>query len=298
MELHQLRSFVTVAETGHFSRAARQIGIAQPSLSQQIQRLEESLGTSLFDRLGRTIALTDAGHNLLPRARRILAEVRDAAAAAQSGEVEGGTLRIGAIPTMAPYLLPRALKRFRRIHPKAQFTVREDLTPRLVDAVVECELDCAVMSAPIDHELIDLETIGTEPLLVATSAKELTPHHGPWKLEDLRDRPTVVLHEMHCLGQQIQSFCSAQRVAQRIICRTTQLATVLELVALGLGVSLVPSMCAEHDRTRTRVYAPLGMHGPVRAITLAWRTGRSRPRLAQDFAAILRENLAGRNGAE
>lgn len=295
MELHQLRSFVTVAETGHFGRAARQIGIAQPSLSQQIQRLEETLGTRLFDRLGRSIALTDAGQRLLPRARRILAEVREATAVIEADDAAGGMLRIGAIPTMAPYLLPAALKRFRRDRPTAHFTVREDLTPRLVEAVIECELDCAVMSAPIDHDLIELETIGEEPLLVATSAKEPPAHHGPWKLDDLRDRPTVVLHEMHCLGQQIQSFCSAQRVAQRIVCRTTQLATVLELVALGLGVSLVPKMCADHDRTKSRDYAPLGAKGPMRAITIAWRTGRTRPRLAQHFAAILLEQMTERN---
>jgi len=286
MEIHQLRYFIAVADTGSFSRGAEQCGIAQPSLSQQIKRLEESLGTKLFDRLGRRIALTEAGHTLLPEAKRIVGSIEQVHQAITGGSLSGGQLTIGAIPTMAPYILPGAIKRFQRSHPDRQLTVREDFTERLVDALVNCELDCAVTSSPIDHDLIETEVIGTERLLAAAARDVHLPDRKTLRLSDLRDQPTIVLHEMHCLGQQIQGFCSGSRIARRIVCRSTQLTTVLELVGLGLGVSLVPEMCAASDRSRARRYVAIGgagENGPKREIAIAWRRDRTRSAAAEAF---------------
>jgi LysR family transcriptional regulator, hydrogen peroxide-inducible genes activator len=288
MELHQLRYFVAVAETGSFSRGAKQCGIAQPSLSQQIKRLEDSLGTKLFDRLGRTIALTEAGRMLLPDAKRIVRSVAQLHNEMSSGTISGGQLMIGAIPTIAPYVLPGAIKRFRRSHPETQLTVREDLTERLVEELIDCELDCAVTSMPIESEMIETSVIGTERLLVATATDATPPMGKSVRLSDLTGQPTIVLHEMHCLGRQIQGFCSGSRIAPRIVCRSTQLMTVLELVGLGLGISLVPEMCATTDRSRTRKYVPVekdGRDGPTREIAIAWRRDRSRSNAAQTFAS-------------
>ncbi|TVQ56111.1 MAG: LysR family transcriptional regulator [Phycisphaerales bacterium] len=290
MELHQLRYFVTLAETSNFSRAAKQCGIAQPSLSQQIRRLEDSLGTPLFDRLGRSIAMTEAGEALLPRARRILSEVNDAAHEIRA-EPARRELRLGAIPTMAPYLLPPLLKQFRREQPNCELTVREDLTARLVDAVIDCELDCAIMSTPVDDPLIELEVIATEPLLAALPRDFPLPEPRRLCMNDLRDQPTVVLHEMHCLGRQIEDFCSQSRLTRRIVCRGTQLMTILELVALGLGVSIVPEMCAKADRSKARQYMPITGSQPERDIAIAWRRGRTRPTLARSFIDLLQTSL-------
>lgn len=287
MELRQLRYFVAVAETGSFSRAAVQCGVAQPSLSQQIKRLEADLGRSLFDRLSRSIALTEAGEALLPRARRILAEVRETTESlSDDGEPGGGRLDVGAIPTMAPYVLPQALTRFTAERPGCRVTVREDLTERLVEALIDCELDFAIMSTPVEHDLIELARIAREPLLVATAAGDAPPAKA-LRLADLRDQPTVVLHEMHCLGQQIQGFCSARGVSRRIVCHSTQLSTVLALVGLGMGISLVPAMCAEQDVSGERRYSALVDDAPTRGIAVAWRRGRSRSSAAQAFAAIM-----------
>lgn len=288
MEMHQLRYFTAVAELGSFSRAAKQCEVAQPSLSQQIKRLEESLGTRLFDRLGRRIAMTDAGRALLPRAKRILAEVRDATEHLNDDDL-GTSLNIGAIPTMAPYLLPAPLKAFLSEHPKCQLTVREDFTERLVEALVECELDCAIMSTPIDHELIETEVIATERLLVVTPRQFAVPDTEHLRLADLRHQPTIVLHEMHCLGQQITDFCAQRRVSPRIVCRSTQLTTVLRLVGLGMGISLVPEMCANAETQRDLQFLPITRGGPNRDIAIAWRSGRSRSRTAEAFAQVLRE---------
>src|SRR5262245_38650776 len=144
MELHQLRYFVAVAQTGNFSRAAERCHVSQPSLSQQIQKLERGLKQPLFHRLGRRAVLTDAGRTLLDRALAILAGVDDAERRLRSGDdAHGGRLSIGAIPTIAPYVLPPTLERFADHSPHAELIVREDVTAQVVPAVVEGELDLA-----------------------------------------------------------------------------------------------------------------------------------------------------------
>ena len=293
MELRQLRYFVAAAEAGTISRAADRCGIAQPSLSQQVRALEHSLGVTLFDRLGRGVALTDAGRALLPRAKRILAEVRDTEERLVHDVDHGvGALAIGAIPTMAPYLLPDLLATLRTEFPECELTVRENFTERIVEALVGNEIDIAILSTPIDNEHVDLRVLGTEPLLVVAPAEHPLADVDAISLPDLRDQPTIVLHEMHCLGQQISGFCATRRIARRVVCQTTQLPTVLELVSRGLGISLVPRMAAEADHATDRVYLHLRRSPPTREIAVATRTGRSRSVVARRLESLLAERLA------
>lgn len=292
MELRQLRYFVAAAEAGTISRAAEHCGIAQPSLSQQVRALERSLGLTLFDRLGRGVALTEAGRALLPRAKRILAEVRDTEERLVHDVQRGaGPLAIGAIPTMAPYLLPDLLATLRTEFPECELTVRENFTERIVEALVNNEIDIAILSTPIDHEHVDLRILGAEPLLVVAPAAHPLADDDAIALPDLRDEPTIVLHEMHCLGQQISGFCAARRIARRVICQTTQLPTVLELVSRGLGVSLVPRMAADADHATDRVYRPIRRAPPSREIAIATRTGRSRSVVARRLETLLAQRL-------
>lgn len=288
MEVHQLRYFVAAAEAESMTLAARRCHVAQPSLSQQIRKLEESLGVALFDRLGRGVVLTEAGRALLPRARRILAGIRETSENLRA-EVErgGGRLVIGAIPTMAPYLLPPVLAELRRTAPGCELIVREDLTQVLVEAVVDNELDVAIASTPIDHKLIETQVVGREPLLIATCAAHALAHRGRMKLAELRAQTTVSLSEMHCLGEQIGSFCERAGVRPDVVCRTTQLATVLEFVRLGLGVALVPAMAAACDSSTDRAYLKLTRPQPTREIALLWRVGRTRPLVARPLARIV-----------
>lgn len=296
MELHQLRYFVAAAEAGSMSRAAERCRVAQPSLSQQIKKLERSVGAALFDRLGRGVALTEAGRALLPRARRILAEVRDAEANLRRDLDEGrGSVSIGAIPTMAPYLLPGALDALRAEFPECDITIREDLTEHLAAALAENELDLALVSTPADHELIDLEVIGHEELVFAVGPDHPLGSAGELGIADLRGQPTVMLEEVHCLGKQIQWFCASRHVQPRVVCRTTQMATVFELVGRGLGVSAVPEMAAAAHRPGRCRFLRLKQNKPVRQIAVARRRDRSRPRLAARFAELVAENL--RRGA-
>lgn len=282
MEIHQLTYFVAAAEAGSMTLAARRCRVAQPSLSQQIRKLEDTLGVRLFDRMGRGVVLTDAGRALLPRARRILGEVRETRDNLRAEAEHGpGRLAIGAIPTIAPFLLPRVLADLRQRSPGCELVVREDFTASLVEAVVNHELDVAITSTPIDHELIETEVVGREALLVVTPSEHPLAAVGRITLGDLREQATVSLHEMHCLGEQIGAFCARAGVRPDVVCRSTQLATVIEMVRLGLGVSLVPQMAAAHHTDRGVAFLPLASRQPSREIALIWRTGRSRPRASE-----------------
>ncbi|HOX25620.1 MAG TPA: LysR substrate-binding domain-containing protein [Candidatus Krumholzibacteria bacterium] len=292
MELHQLRYFLAAAEAGSMSRAAGRCNVAQPSLSQQIKKLEEELGVRLFDRFGRGVVLTEAGLALVPRARRILAEVGEVESRlAADGAVRGGRLIVGAIPTMAPYLLPPVLAELREVLPACEVQVREDLTENLLELLVDCVIDVAVVSTPIDQAHVEVEVIGDEAFLAVLPAYHRLSRAGTITVAELGHYPRVSLQDVHCLGRQINEFCAARRIASVVACQAAQIATVLELVRLGLGVSLVPAMAARRDESPERCYLPLRRSGPRREIALAWRAGRTRERPAERFADILRARL-------
>ncbi len=298
MEIHQLRYFLAVAESGSFTAAARRCNVTQPSLSQQVRRLERQLSHRLFDRLPRGAVLTDAGRSLLPRARRILGEIDDAATSIAGDLWEGrGRLVAGAIPTMAPYLLPAMVPRFLRRFPECELTLVEDLTDRLVEKLLTHEIDLAILSTPIDNEAIALSVLGKERLLiVAHSRHELVADVDSLTPSDIDGQPTVVLDDLHCLGEQLEAFCATRNVHRRIVCRSTQLATVQQLVGLDLGISFIPEMCARADRSSARKYVPIRDDGPEREIAIARHAARSPSRLAQAFQELLKEDLdAGRH---
>jgi LysR family hydrogen peroxide-inducible transcriptional activator len=301
MELQQLRYLVAVAEAGSASRAASRCAVAQPSLSQQIMKLERTLGKRLFDRVGRGMVLTEAGRSFLPRARRILAEVREAEAwSGRDGADHATSLAIGAIPTIAPYLLPGALAGARKSVPACEFTIREDLTGALAEALIDHELDCALMSTPPDDDRLETVTIGEEELLAVVPSAWTSVPQGVVALTQLRDQPAVLLDEVHCLGQQVQAFCTSRKLGARVVCRTTQLATILEMVSLGLGFSLVPEMAAaaDHFPPPGRRYVHIAPARPRRPIVLAWRVGRTRSRASQILLESLRACYQSRQRAD
>jgi len=290
MEIHQLTYFVAVAETGSFSRAAERCNIAQPSLSQQIQKLEQELGEPLFDRLTRRVVLTDAGRNLLPRATSILAELQDIKhSMSQETDSSRGMLSVGFIPTIAPFVLPRVIKRFSHEFPLARLSVHEDLTEALVRELVDGKLDVGITSSPIHNKLIRTQELLTEPLLVASSKKHDIITSANIHIKELDDFPFIALSEMHCLGEQVQSFCYQQHLELKIVCHTSQLTTVQNCVALGLGVSLVPKALAIGDISKLVVYRSLSDAAPQRKIAAATHVERTQSFLAKKFIEIVRE---------
>jgi len=289
MELHQLYYFVAVAETGGFSRAAQRCNVAQPSLSQQIIKLERELGQQLFDRLGRTVILTEAGQVLLPRARSILAEVQQIERGLHQEIEQGyGKLAVGFIPTIAPFLLPNVLKRFTEEYPHAELSVHEDFTEALVNNLIEGKLDIGIMSLPISDKLITTEEICTELLLAASSHNNSVITRASLKARELEAFPFIALSEIHCLGEQVQSFCYQQDVDLEVVCYTTQLATVHGCVALGLGISLVPQILAATDTSGQLKYSAMSDPAPHRKIVAASHTGRHQSTLAGRFIDLVR----------
>lgn len=290
MELHQLKYFVAVAETDGFSKAAKRCFVAQPSLSQQIIKLEQELGHKLFERLGRRVVLTDAGKALLPRARLILKEADDI----KSGILEdvdagAGVLSVGMIPTIAPYLLPGTLKRFYEMFPLAHITVYENLTERLVKSLVNLEVDLAVMSLPIDNKLIRTEHLFDDPLLLALSPGHVLCKSRDIRVEDLKNIPFIALEEEHCLGEQVNNFCYEKQIDPEIVCRTWNLSTIQHCVSLGSGVSLVPRMLVLTDSGKSCEYRAIKGQFPKRTVVAVWHRDRELSKLARGFIDIVKD---------
>ncbi len=289
MEIHQLTYFVAVAETGSFSRAAERCNIAQPSLSQQIQKLEQELGEPLFDRLPRKVVLTDAGRTLLPRAINILSDLHDIKHTLnQNADAGHGLLNVGFIPTIAPFVLPRTIKRFSEEFPNARLTVQEDLTEAIVRNLLDGKLDVGITSMPIHHRLIRTEELLTEPLLVASSKQNDCITRTTIHVKELDDFPFIALSEMHCLGEQVQSFCHRQNLELKIVCDTSQLTTVKNCVEIGLGLSLVPRALALSDTSQQVNYRPLNGAVPQRKIAAATHAERTQSFLAKKFIEIVK----------
>jgi LysR family hydrogen peroxide-inducible transcriptional activator len=290
MEIHQLIYFVAVAETGSFTRAAERCNVAQPSLSQQIMKLEQELGEPLFDRLPRRVVLTEAGRMLLPRANSILAELQDIKQGLNEDIEDGrGVLSVGFIPTVAPFVLPRVIERFSQDFPLATLSVQEDLTEVLVREIIDGKLDVGITSLPIHNKLIRTQELLSEPLMVASSHGHDIVSRTSLHVKELDDYPFIALSEVHCLGEQVQSFCYRQDLNLKIVCHTSQLSTVQNCVALGLGVSLVPQALALSDTSEQISYRALSDAAPQRKIAAATHVERTQSFLAKKFIEIVRQ---------
>jgi LysR family hydrogen peroxide-inducible transcriptional activator len=293
MELHQLRYLVAVVEAGSFSRAAERCYVSQPSLSQQIAKLERALGQQLLVRLGRRVLPTDAGRLLAERAAAILAAVDDTERQlTDAASLRGGRLAVGAIPTVAPYLLPPVLSRFLGRQPDVELVIREDVTRQLVPATAAGDLDLAIIALPAEDERLHAEALLTERLLLVTPHGHHLSRKRRVTLDDLREEPFILLNEEHCLGQEVLSFCRSRACQPRIVCRTAQIATVQALIALGRGVSLLPEMARRADGGPARVYRPLAEGGPQRTLGAVWHRNRYHSPAAERFLATLRSYCA------
>jgi LysR family hydrogen peroxide-inducible transcriptional activator len=289
MELRQLRYFVAVASAGNFSRAAERCHVTQPSLSQQILKLERSLKQKLFDRLGRKAMLTDAGRLLLDRAVAILANVEDTERRLRDGEGrQGGRISVGAIPTVAPYLLPAVLERHLRSWPGVEAVVEEDVTARIIPAVATGELDLGLVALPVHDKRLRTETLLTEPLVLALPLQHPLLRRPKITPDDLREERFILLGEMHCLGKQVLSFCRASGCQPRIACRGAQIATIQALIAAGHGISLLPAMARGASRGSRVVYRTLADRQPTRTVVAVWHRDRYHSPTVERFLVGLR----------
>jgi len=288
MEIHQLRYVVAVAQAGNFSRAAEQCHVSQPSLSQQILKLEDELGERLFERMKRVVKLTPHGEAFLRRAIHILHEV-DAARreAAEAKELLRGTLTIGALPTIAPYLLPETMAEFTKKFPGVEIVVHEDTTARLLKHALAYEIDFALVSQPINEERLSLRHLFVEELLLALPPTHPLTRKRNISAGDIAGERLIVMKEGHCLGDQVLHFCERNDWHPQISFRSAQLETIQALVSAGLGLSLIPAMAARNGRRKMPAYRSLQSPKPQRKIVIVWPKQRAPSRGANEFLRMI-----------
>jgi LysR family transcriptional regulator, hydrogen peroxide-inducible genes activator len=269
--LKQLRYFDALARHGHFGRAAEACAISQPALSMQIKELEETLGGVLLERNARQVALTEFGQKLIQRVGDILRsvdELGDFARASRDRLV--GRLRIGMIPTIAPYLLPKLIGNLAQMHPELDIHVRETLTPRLIQELAEGRLDTAILALPVSEPwLTEVGLFAENFLLVRPGPDEGTPVPSG---EMLREMRLLLLEEGHCFRDQALSFCKMRLSPPREVLDASSLSTLVQMVGAGIGVTLIPEMAvAVETRSASVSVARFEDPQPSRTIGMVWR---------------------------
>jgi LysR family hydrogen peroxide-inducible transcriptional activator len=284
MEIHQLRYFVAVADEGNFSRAAAKVRVAQPSLSQQIRKLEAEVGQPLFDRLPRSVVLTEAGRCFIDYARQILASIGDARRCVDElkGEV-AGELAVGAIPTIAPYVLPELIGKFQKHYPEVTLEIVEDVTDGITRRVEAGELDVALASTCQQSPTLRRESLVSEPLLALVPEGHPLAKKTLVELDDLKSQRFLLLHEMHCLSQQVHHLLEARRLRPEIALAGSQLGTIANMVAASIGVSIVPQMMVKHRATPGCVSLPFAPPVPERELNLLYNPLRFQSKAAAAF---------------
>lgn len=293
LSVRQLECLVAVADELHFGRAARSLAVTQPALSAQVQQAEELLGVQVFERGGRRVLITAAGARIVEQARTALREVDACAEVAHATRRPlVGRLRLGVIPTIAPYLLPQRLPSVRRRYPELKLVLREDKTESLRARLAEGQLDVLLLALPLGgREEETLPLYREDFVFVAPRGHPLLKGRGGLREEDLSAADVLLLEEGHCLRDQALAVCSRGGAREDSGMRATSLSTLLQMVANGLGATLLPERA-----TRVELRPDLGMGArrfrkpaPGRTVGLAWRRGSAR---ADEFR-LLGELLAG-----
>ncbi len=246
MEVHQLRYFCAVVRHGTFTRASKAEHIAQPSLSQQILKLEAELGARLFDRLPRSAKLTVFGKAFLPKAERILRDLEEARTELRdmSGN-QTGEVVVGIIPTIAAYLLPRLLNNFTVRHPLVTIKIIEDITPALLQRLREGTIDIAVVALPVAGSELAIVELFEEKFYAALPKRHRLASRASISLAELNREPFLLLKEGHCFRDSLIAACQKLRMLPSIVFESGQFASILAMVSAGMGVSAVPAMAVQ-----------------------------------------------------
>ncbi len=283
--VRQMRYFDILANTLHFRKAAEMARISQPALSAQIAEMELLLGATLFERTRRTVVLTEMGRRLLPRIRGILDEIRslEELAGQRRGTLRG-RLRLGIIPTIAPYLLPLLIPDLREAYPELAIELREAVTSKLVEDLRLGDLDAIIAALPIEGEGTIAKPLFRDRFLIATSNNDIDVLTSPMTQEDVALERLLLLEEGHCLRDQALAVCSNVKQRQLVNYGATSMATLLQMVSHGMGLTLIPEIAVrtEAGRNNVRIVA-FADPEPSREIGLIWRKQSER---REDFEAL------------
>src|SRR2546428_12179695 len=294
MQIHQLRYFCAVAKAGNFTRAAEHEHVAQPSLSQQVRKLEDELGTRLFDRLGRTVRLTSFGQIFLLRAEAILRELSDAKHEIEEmAGMERGRIVVGAIPTIAPYFLPNCLASFAQKFPTVQVSVVEEITPVLLERLQEATIDMALLALPVQRDHFVCQELLREPLYLVVPQNHRLASKSRVHLKQIEGDSFLLLKEGHCFRENTLSACGRARLEPNVVFESGQFTTILAMVAAGTGVSVVPEMAVE-EREGCR-FVPLADDSAYRRVGIVQLKQHFRSRVHRAFLEHLRQGQEQRD---
>lgn len=280
--IKQLRYLCAVVEHGHFGRAARACHVSQSTLSAGILELEEVLGASLLERNNRSLVLTALGEEVVVRARSLLLDVEDLMALCEAAsEPLSGRLRLGVIPTVAPFLLPGLLKRLRADFPSFTPFIREDLTEALIEGLHRGELDLLLLALPVSVEAVETMHLFDDPFYLASPADHPLAHRAHLDTSALRGQDLLLLEDGHCLRDHALEACKLRGAEYTVPYQATSLTTVIQMVASGIGVTLLPGMAVEAGALSAPevVLTPFDDAGVSRQIGLMWR--KKTPRHAE-----------------
>lgn len=295
MTLQELRYLVAVAEEGQVARAAARCHVGQPTLSTQLKKLEDSLGVQLFERGPRGLKPTAAGVPLIAQARVVLEEAEKLRALARATQDPmAGPLRLGVIPTLGPYLLPYLLPMIRKRYPQLRLLLSEHLTAALLEALHTHMLDCALLALPVARDGLEVVELFREPFELALPAGHPLAKKKQVRPEDLADESLLLLAEGHCLRDQALDVCGATASASREEVQATSLETLRQMVAAGVGCTLLPQLSTQggaRPDKRLIELRPFARPAPTRLIGLVWRARGARAEAARRLGEVIRAHL-------
>ena len=292
--LKQLRYFDALARELHFGRAAEACSVTQPALSMQIQEFEQNLQLNLIERTRSGIQMTPQGEEVARRAAKILSETRDLIDMARAGDsVLTGALRLGVIPSLAPYVLPPLLPPLREAHPDLELSLRETLTHGLVQELADGKLDVIMLALPVKHADIEIEELFEDRFVLALSGERELSSDVRATPEFVQSERLLLLEEGHCLRDQALSYCDLQQVKNLNTFGASSLATIVELVSAGHGITLLPEIAIDMEsRGRNLKMMRFADPEPARQIGLVWRGTSPRASDFQELARLIRGAVA------
>lgn len=291
MNLRDLRYLVAVAEHKHFGRAAEACFVSQPTLSTQLKKLEDTLGVTLIERTNRQVMLSPAGEQIVEQAQKVLREVNTLTAMAeQFRDPLGGEFRLGIIPTVAPYLLPKILGPIRRAFPNLRLQLTEAQTSQITRMLKQGDLDAILLALPLNEENITELELFDEPFLFAAAKQHPKAKQAEVTLADLEEEEVLLLEDGHCLRDQALDVCNAHKAVENTAFRATSLETLRQMVAANAGITLMPELAVQKGGGVN--YLPFAGKPPYRVIGLCWRTTSTRGPLLEELGAVLKDAAA------
>jgi LysR family hydrogen peroxide-inducible transcriptional activator len=279
LKLKDLRYLVAVADTRHFGRAAERSFVSQPTLSAQLKKLEDYLGVQLIERAPKRVALTAAGEEIVERARRIL-EASDEIVELAKGHRDplAGRLKLALLPTIGPYLLPNVAARLRKLLPRLELMLYEYQTDPMLEKLHSGEIDVGILALPVSMDGLDSYELYREPFTVALPANHRLASRASIKVDDLAHETLLLLEDGHCLREQALDICSSGDVHEKQDFRATSLETLRQMVAAGVGITLLPELAGRgaYGNARGVVIKPFAKPVPTRTIGAVWRKSSAR----------------------